>query len=72
MDGYEVARRLRGSAETRDVMLIALTGYSQNEDRRRSYAAGFNYHLVKPVDTNMLQALIASHTPSDAERSRQI
>ena len=68
MDGYEVAKRLRAGGQTRDVMLIALTGYGQIEDRRRSHAAGFDHHMVKPVDTEMLQALIDSHRPSGAEK----
>jgi PAS domain S-box-containing protein len=71
MDGYEVARRLRGEAQMQDVMLIALTGYGQNEDRQRAIAAGFNHHLIKPVDLDSLQALIASQAGSDAERSKR-
>jgi two-component system CheB/CheR fusion protein len=69
MDGYEVARRLRSGSATRDVLLIALTGYGQAEDRLRSHAAGFDHHLVKPVDTDLLQDLIASQRSSTAEQS---
>lgn len=58
MDGYQVARRLRGLADTRDTVLIALTGYGQSEDRTRSQEAGFNLHLVKPVDIEALRQLI--------------
>jgi len=56
MDGYEVARRLReeGSASR----LVALTGYGQDEDRRRSLEAGFDHHLVKPVDLEMLARVL--------------
>jgi two-component system CheB/CheR fusion protein len=50
MDGYEVARRLRSMEDQRDTLLVALTGYGQTEDRRRSREAGFDHHLVKPVD----------------------
>ncbi|MFH1159031.1 MAG: ATP-binding protein, partial [Pseudomonadota bacterium] len=58
MDGYEVARRLRGLPETRNVLLIAVSGYGQAEDLRKSKEAGFDHHLLKPADTNELQALI--------------
>jgi CheY-like chemotaxis protein len=60
MDGYEVARRIRQQPEFRDVMLIALTGWAQEDDRRLARAAGFDHHLVKPVDFDALQALLAS------------
>ena len=56
-DGYEVARRVR-SGGLRDVRLIALTGYGQPEDRKRALDAGFNAHLVKPVDPAKLSELI--------------
>jgi PAS domain S-box-containing protein len=58
LDGLEVARRLRGDLGLRDALLIAMTGYGQDEDRRRSQGAGFDAHLVKPVDFNELQALL--------------
>jgi PAS domain S-box-containing protein len=58
LDGYEVARRLRAAPETRDAVLIALTGYGQIEDRERSQAAGFNHHLLKPVNYEKLSALL--------------
>ncbi|QJE02725.1 response regulator [Massilia forsythiae] len=56
IDGYEVARRLRREAATRGIRLIALTGYGLAEDQRRVLEAGFDRHLVKPVD---LAALLA-------------
>jgi PAS domain S-box-containing protein len=59
LDGYEVAKQLRMLPETRDAILIALTGYGQPEDRERSKSAGFNYHLLKPLDFNKLSALLA-------------
>ena len=58
LDGYEVARRLRQDEVHRDVFLIAMTGYGLEEDRRRSHEAGFNAHLVKPVDLDALTALL--------------
>jgi two-component system, sensor histidine kinase len=58
MDGYEVARRIRANPDHRHVSLIALTGWGQDEDRRRSVAAGFNHHLVKPADIDQLRQLL--------------
>jgi len=58
MDGYEVARRLRALPGGRDVLLLAQTGWGQDEDRRASAAAGFDAHLVKPVDTQALLRLL--------------
>jgi PAS domain S-box-containing protein len=58
MDGYEVARLVRLDPNLRGVMLIALTGYGQKEDRRRAMAAGFDYHLVKPVKIHNLLELV--------------
>ncbi len=60
MDGYEVAQRLREDLQMHKTVLIALTGYGQAEDRERSKEAGFDYHLVKPVNPKAFQALIAS------------
>jgi signal transduction histidine kinase/CheY-like chemotaxis protein len=59
LDGYEVARRLRERPEMAKVLLIALTGYGQDEDRRRSHEAGFNAHLVKPIELTDLQLALA-------------
>jgi CheY-like chemotaxis protein len=58
MDGYEVARRIRANPANRHISLIALTGWGQEEDRRRSVAAGFNHHLVKPADIEQLRQLL--------------
>jgi CheY-like chemotaxis protein len=60
MDGYAVAAALRGNPVTASARLIALTGYGQDDDRRRSKAAGFDEHLTKPADPAALQAVIAS------------
>ncbi len=59
MDGYELARRLRAGAQTAHALLIAVTGYGQDSDRRNSHAAGFDHHLVKPVDTGQLVELVS-------------
>jgi PAS domain S-box-containing protein len=59
MDGYDLARRLRALPATSDAVLIALTGYGQAQDRERSEQAGFDHHLVKPVEIERLSALLA-------------
>ena len=59
MDGYEVARRLRQQAGLNNTFLVAVTGYGQDEDRRRAEEAGFDAHLVKPADPVVLQQLLA-------------
>jgi CheY-like chemotaxis protein len=59
IDGYEVARRLRQLPGTKGVLLIALSGYGQTEDLRKSREAGFDHHLVKPADIDQLEALIS-------------
>jgi CheY-like chemotaxis protein len=59
LDGYRVATDLRRRPEHAGVMLIALTGYGQAEDHRRSMEAGFDYHLVKPADVEALQQLLS-------------
>jgi signal transduction histidine kinase len=63
LNGFEVASRLRREPGTRDAYLIAMTGYGQDEDRRRSREAGFNCHLVKPVDPEDLQQLLEHREP---------
>jgi CheY-like chemotaxis protein len=58
MDGYEVARRIRSDQDVAAVQLIALTGWGQEEDRRKSREAGMDDHLVKPVDLVTLKAIL--------------
>ncbi len=58
MDGYEVARRLRRHAATRGALLIALTGWGHEEDVRRAREAGFDHHLVKPAELDVLRELL--------------
>jgi CheY-like chemotaxis protein len=60
MDGYEVARRVRDLPGGGDILLIAITGYGQPNDRARALASGFDHHLVKPVDTSQLIDLCAN------------
>src|SRR5262249_37448295 len=58
MDGLEVANRMRQMRSLRKTLIIAMTGYGQVEDRRRSHEAGFNAHLVKPVSLETLNELL--------------
>jgi CheY-like chemotaxis protein len=60
MSGYEVARHIREQPSTKNVMLVAMTGYASDADRRRCREAGFDHHLVKPIDLEALQRLLAS------------
>ena len=60
LNGYEVAMRLRRSGRGKDLRLIALTGWGQDEDKRRAREAGFDHHLTKPVDPQRLEALLAA------------
>jgi CheY-like chemotaxis protein len=60
ISGYDVAAGLRRQPEFQRTVLIALTGYGQDEDRRRAEDAGFNYHLTKPVEPEALAALLDS------------
>jgi two-component system CheB/CheR fusion protein len=58
MDGYEIAEHLREIPRTGRIVLVAITGYGQDEDRRRSREAGIDHHLVKPVAPDMLLKLL--------------
>jgi CheY-like chemotaxis protein len=60
MDGYEVTRHLRQHPQTKEVWVIAITGYGQEADRQRTQEAGFDYYLVKPVERGKLRALLAT------------
>lgn len=67
MDGYEVAGRMRAQSAKRQPLLIALTGWGQEEDERRALDAGFDRHLVKPVEYEQLVELLAGASSSQAE-----
>jgi CheY-like chemotaxis protein/anti-sigma regulatory factor (Ser/Thr protein kinase) len=60
LSGIEVGRRLRAGAPIRPLLLVATTGFGQEEDRRRTAEAGFDHHLVKPIDAQVLRSLLAS------------
>ena len=71
LNGYEVCHRLRKEPWAKDLMLVALTGWGQEEDRHRSKEAGFDAHLVKPVDHDALLRLLASLPGVDRSSSLQ-
>jgi CheY-like chemotaxis protein len=60
MDGNELAMQLRSQPETKNCKLIAITGYGQEKDRMNTAAAGFDHHLVKPIDVHQLARLLNS------------
>lgn len=60
MNGYEVARQLRNSAKLRNAVLVAFTGYGTDDDRQQAREAGFDYHLVKPLEPEALERIIDS------------
>jgi CheY-like chemotaxis protein/two-component sensor histidine kinase len=68
MSGYEVAQRVRQQPWARNIVLVALTGWGQEDHRRRSADAGFDYHLTKPVDFEVLQRIIAETARALPER----
>jgi CheY-like chemotaxis protein len=59
LDGYQVALRLRQEASCRGTVLVAVTGYDRPKDRQRSREAGIDHHLVKPVEPDVLLALLS-------------
>jgi CheY-like chemotaxis protein len=61
MNGYQVARELRKQPATRKANLIALTGYGQEEARKQAQEAGFDHHLMKPVDPDELRAVLGEN-----------
>jgi signal transduction histidine kinase/CheY-like chemotaxis protein len=82
VNGYEVARWLREQAPLKEALLVAVTGYGQEEDRRQAEAAGFDHYLTKPVDPSALEQVLAtaadgslldmaSHTDRDTGSSRR-
>ena len=58
LNGYEVAMRIRQESKRKDIVLVALTGYGQNSDRKRSQDAGFDHHLVKPADFDEVERIL--------------
>jgi CheY-like chemotaxis protein len=59
VDGYHACHRIREESGGKEMFLVALTGWGQDEDRRRAEEAGFNHHMVKPVEVDALLTLLA-------------
>jgi CheY-like chemotaxis protein len=59
MNGHETAARIRQQPWGRDIVLVAMTGWGQDDDKRKSQEAGFNVHMVKPVDPSDIEKLLA-------------
>jgi CheY-like chemotaxis protein len=66
LNGYEVCRRIRQQPWGKDMVVIALTGWGQEEDRKRSKEAGFNAHFVKPLEREALMLVLAGKYPAAA------
>ena len=64
MDGYEVARQVRGDSRGRSTLLIAITGWGQEQDKARAMAAGFDLHFTKPVEPQQLIELLGAELPA--------
>ena len=60
LNGYDACRRIREQPWARDIVLVALSGWGREEDRRRSREAGFDLHLVKPVDFTAIAKVLAA------------
>ena len=70
MNGYEVAQAIRRDPTLKHLVLVALTGYGQPEDKMQAMAAGFDYHLAKPVDIDVLGDLVARFGAQTASNPR--
>jgi CheY-like chemotaxis protein len=66
MNGYEAARRIRADCGEKPILIIALTGWGQEDDRRQSEEAGIDHHLVKPLDLGKLRLLLEPAPPPGA------
>ena len=69
MDGYEIARRLRARPEFSSCVLVALTGFGQESDRQLAREAGFDHHLVKPIDVEKVRKLLETGVSSTRPRT---
>jgi DNA-binding response OmpR family regulator len=65
LPGYDVARRLRERDWGQEALVVAVTGWGEDSDRRKSEAAGIDHHLVKPVNTDVLEGLLSDFKPAE-------
>ena len=68
MDGFELTRRLKADAATRDIVIVALTAYAMKGDEEKARAAGCDDYVSKPIDTRTLPALVARHLADGSGR----
>jgi len=68
LNGYDACRRIREQPEGKDMVMVALTGWGQEEDRRKSHEDGVDYHIVKPVDYRVLMSLLAEKLAREVEK----
>jgi CheY-like chemotaxis protein len=71
LNGYEACKRIRAQAHGERPVLVALTGWGQEQDLEQSHAAGFDQHMVKPVDAEALEKLLAGVKPLQASARAQ-
>lgn len=72
IDGIEAAREIRSASWGRGVLLVAVTGWGRDDDRRKSADAGFDEHVVKPIDVERLMALIGARAKAITMRKRRL
>ena len=70
MNGYEVAKRLRGEPSLTGAVLVALTGWGSEDNKRQSREAGFDFHLTKPVEVTAIESILARASAVAANRER--
>ena len=71
LDGYQVAERVRAEASGQNIFLVAVTGYGRSEDRDCAYRAGFDAHVVKPVDPEKILAMLREDPQTMRERQKE-
>ena len=72
LNGFDTARRIRQQPWGKNIFLIAVTGYGQDEDRRRSLEAGFDYHMVKPVNFTELKKILSDRWRATKEQPQYL
>ena len=72
MNGFEVAERIRSEPEYRDILIVGVSGYGQEEHRLRSRQAGFDHHIIKPIELSTLTGLLVSLRSSSARAENVI
>jgi CheY-like chemotaxis protein len=71
MNGYDACRRIREKPWSRNTLLVAVTGWGQENDRRRTSEAGFDAHIVKPIDDSLLEETLVSLTPAAIQHAAE-